>query len=158
VGTAILRRFLPRHDLFTRLVVMLQLEVIDRLVAEPSGKGHGLLALERAAYGRARFAFSVPPGAFKPRPKVMSAVVVIDLAPPTYADDELAAAFRLASHALTRPRKTMPNALAPLAGVAELERAGIDPSIRPGTLDLAAWVELGRACNEENHPRTESRT
>lgn len=144
VGTAILRRMLPRHDLFSRFVIMLQLEVIDRLIAEPSGKGHGLVALERAAYAHARFAFSVPPSAFKPRPKVMSAVVVLDLEPPKFSSDELAAAFRLASHALTRPRKTLPNALAPLAGVAELEAAAIDPKARPGTLDLAAWVALGK--------------
>lgn len=145
VGTAILRRFLPRHDLFTRLVVMLQKEVVDRLVAEPSGKGHGLIALERAAYADARFAFDVPPDAFRPRPKVMSGVVVLDLVTPRHTAAELDAAFKLASHALTKPRKKMTNALAPLAGVPELEHAGIDPSVRPGTLDLEAWVLLGQA-------------
>ena len=52
VGTAILRRFMPHYDLFTRLVVMLQREVAVRVVAEPGDGNHGLMALERAPRGR----------------------------------------------------------------------------------------------------------
>ena len=143
VGTAILRRFLPRHDLVTRIVVMLQAEVVDRLVAEPSGSGHGLLALERAAYAEATIAFDVPPSAFKPRPKVHSTVAVIDLKPPEFSENELKTAFYLASHGLNRARKTLPNALKPLVNLEQIERSGLDPRARPGTLDLADWVQLG---------------
>ena len=52
VGTAILRRLMPRHDLFTRLVVMLQREVALRVVAEPGDGNHGLMALETVRLGR----------------------------------------------------------------------------------------------------------
>ena len=142
VGTAILRRFLPRHDLVTRIVVMLQSEVVDRLVAEPSGSGHGLLALERAAYAEATVAFDVPPDAFRPRPKVHSTVAVVDLRPPKFSEKELKAAFYLASHGLNRARKTLPNALKPLVDLNQIERSGLDPGARPGTLDLADWVRL----------------
>ncbi len=142
VGTAILRRFLPRHDLVTRIVVMLQAEVVDRLVAEPSGSGHGLLALERAAYADATVAFDVSPGAFRPRPKVHSTVAVIDLKPPEFSENELEAAFYLASHGLNRARKTLPNALKPLVELDQIERSGLDPGARPGTLNLADWVRL----------------
>ena len=142
VGTAILRRLLPRHDLFTRIVVMLQLEVVNRLVARPAGKGHGLMALERAAHAEAHVAFTVPPGAFKPRPKVNSAVVVLDLRPAPHPEESLRAAFDLAGRALTRPRKVLTNALTPTVAAAQLEAAGIDPSARPGMLELADWVRL----------------
>jgi 16S rRNA (adenine1518-N6/adenine1519-N6)-dimethyltransferase len=142
VGTAILRRLLPRHDLVSRVVVMLQREVVGRLLAEPAGSGHGLLALERAAYAEARLAFEVRPGAFRPRPRVLSAVAVLDLRPPPHPPEALAAAFGLAARALTRPRKVLTNALAPAVRAADLEAAGIDPRARPGTLDLAAWVRL----------------
>ncbi len=142
VGTAILRRLLPRHDLVTRIVVMLQSEVIDRLIAEPSGSGHGLLALEREAYATAHRVFDVPPGAFRPRPKVESAVAVIDLHPPEFSPEDLAGAFRLASHGLTRARKTLTNALKPLVDASTIERSGLDPGDRPGTLSLADWVRL----------------
>ena len=142
VGTAILRRLLPRNDLFTRIVVMLQQEVVDRLVARPAGKGHGIMALERAAFAEAYIAFQVPPNAFKPRPRVMSAVVVFDLHPAPHSPESLSGAFSLACRALTMPRKVLTNALAPDVGSDQLEAADIDPKLRPGTLDLADWVRL----------------
>lgn len=142
VGTAILRRLMPRHDLFTRLVVMLQREVACRVVADPGGSGHGLLALERAAFADARLLFDVDPRSFRPRPKVVSSVVVLDLRPPSHAAAELAGAFALAARALTRPRKVLTNALAPGIDSAMLEAAGLDPSARPGTVSLAGWVRL----------------
>lgn len=142
VGTAILRRLLPRHDLIRRMVIMLQTEVIDRLLAEPAGRGHGYLALLREAYADAWLAFEVPPGAFRPRPKVHSAVAVLDLRRPKYTQEQLSAALDLASHALTRPRKTLIGALKPRAGVEDIHRAGLDPSLRPGMLNLQQWVKL----------------
>lgn len=148
VGTAILRRLMPRHDLITRIVVMLQAEVVNRLVAEPSGSGHGLLALERAAFAEATVAFDVPPGAFRPRPKVHSTVAVIDLRPPVFSEEELQGAFHLASHGLNRARKTLPNALKPLVNLDQIERCRLDPSARPGTLDLADWVRLAQGVDD----------
>lgn len=148
VGTAILRRLLPRHDLITRIVVMLQAEVVDRLVAEPAGSGHGLLALERAAFAEASVAFNVPPGAFRPRPKVHSTVAVIDLRPPVFSSEELQEAFRLASHGLNRARKTLPNALKPLLTLDQIEQCGLDPSARPGTLELTDWVRLAQGADD----------
>ena len=142
VGTAILRRLLPRHDLLTRIVVMLQSEVVDRLVADPAGKGHGLLALERAAHADVRVAFEVEPASFRPQPRVVSAVVVLEHHPPTHPPDLLAGALRLAAKGLTRPRKMLTNALAPVVTAHDLEAAGIEPTARPGTLDLDAWVRL----------------
>jgi len=142
VGTAILRRLLPRHDLISRMVIMLQKEVIDRILAEPAGRGHGFLALLREAYADAWLAFDVPPGAFRPRPKVQSAVAVLDLHSPVADGEALEAALSLASHALTRPRKTLIGALAPKMGGEAIRRAGVDPSLRPGMLGLQQWLDL----------------
>ncbi len=143
VGTPILRRLLPRHDLFRRVVVMLQREVAERVVARPGERAHGLLALERAAWTRdARIAFSVPPGAFRPRPRVVSSVIVLEPAPPAFDRERLEAAFRLARHALTRPRKTLANALKPLVDAGAIEDAGLDPGARPATVPLEGWVAL----------------
>ncbi|MFV2072304.1 MAG: 16S rRNA (adenine(1518)-N(6)/adenine(1519)-N(6))-dimethyltransferase RsmA [Thermoanaerobaculales bacterium] len=142
VGTAILRRLMPRNDLFSRLVVMLQREVAHRVVADPGGSGHGLLALERAAFADARLLFDVQPRSFRPRPKVISSVVALDLRPPSYTATELAGAFTLAARALTRPRKVLTNALSPGIDAAILEAADLDPSVRPGTVPLGGWVRL----------------
>ncbi len=142
VGTAIVRRLLPRHDLVTGMVLMLQREVAERFVAGPAGRGHGILALERAAWAEARIAFDVPPRAFRPVPKVTSSVLVLELRPAAYDAQVLTRALALAGHALLHPRKTLANALRPLGDAAVIEEAGVDPQARPGTLSLEAWVGL----------------
>ena len=142
VGTAIVRRLLPRHDLVTRMVVMLQQEVAARLVALPGQREHGLLALERAAYGEARLVRTVPPTAFRPRPKVQSAVVLLDLHPPRHPPVLLRQALALSASALTHQRKMLHNALGGRVSVAALEASGLDPDTRPGTVDLDGWVRL----------------
>jgi 16S rRNA (adenine1518-N6/adenine1519-N6)-dimethyltransferase len=142
VGTAILRRLMRRNDLFTRLVVMLQREVAHRVVAEPGGKGHGLLALERAAWADARLLFDVGPRAFRPRPKVVSSVVVLDLKPCAHDLEVLERALMLASKALTLPRKMLSNALPGEIEISMVEAAGLKPTQRPGTVPLDGWLRL----------------
>jgi len=142
VGTAILRRLLRRKDLFTRMVVMLQREVAHRVVAKPGGKGHGLLALERAAWADARLLFDVGPRAFRPRPKVVSSVVVLDLKPCVHDPKILDQALKLASQALTLPRKMLSNALPKEIKNSMVEAAGLEPTQRPGTVPLDGWVRL----------------
>lgn len=148
VGTAILRRLMPRHDLFSRLVVMLQLEVARRVVARPGDGDHGLMALERAASADARIAFTVHRRAFRPVPKVTSAVLVITPRPPPADPKDIAAALEIASAALTRPRKMLPNALGSLADGHQVEQAGIDSRARPGQLTLDDWLRLARVLSE----------
>ena len=142
VGTAILRRLLRRDDLFTRLVVMLQREVAHRVVAKPGGKGHGLLALECAAWADARLLFDVGPRAFRPRPKVVSSVVVLDLKPCDHDPEILDRALNLASKALTLPRKMLSNALPKEIEISMIEAAGLEPTQRPGTVPLDGWMRL----------------
>jgi 16S rRNA (adenine1518-N6/adenine1519-N6)-dimethyltransferase len=145
VGSAILRRLMPRHDLFTRLVVMLQREVAERVVARPGKGNHGLMALEREAWAEARFAFAVHPRAFRPVPKVTSAVVVVDLRPPVASPSAIARALDLAGGALTRPRKMLPNALGSKVTAETIEAAGLDPRSRPGEIPLDGWLRLSEA-------------
>jgi 16S rRNA (adenine1518-N6/adenine1519-N6)-dimethyltransferase len=142
VGTAILRRLLPLSGLLTRLVVMLQEEVAARVVAPPGRRDHGLLALERAAFAEARVAFTVGPGAFRPRPRVSSAVLVLELRPPAHDPCHLARALELAGCALTHPRKMLHNAIGDAAPRPALEAAGLDPETRPATVSLEGWARL----------------
>lgn len=142
VGTVIVRRLMVRVDLFSRLVVMLQQEVVDRLLARPAAKGHGIMALEREAFAEAELAFRVAPGAFRPRPRVTSAVVVVTPRRPTRSVEDIRAALNLASDLLTRPRKTLLNAGRGRLEAGDYERAGIDPGRRPGTLGLEEWLAL----------------
>ena len=148
VGTPIVRRLLPRHDLFTRLVVMVQLEVARRLVAPAGSSDRGLVTLEAEAYARGELLFSVPPGRFSPPPKVMSGVVRLDLRPAPAPADVLGRALALAAGAFTHRRKKLANALAGEAGdaaSAACAAAGVDPGARPEEIDLGAWLGLARA-------------
>jgi len=145
VGTAILRRLMPRHDCFTRLVVMLQREVAERVVAEPGERAHGLMALERSAWAEARVAFTVHPKAFRPVPKVTSAVLVLELRPPPASPERLRRALGIAAGALTRPRKMVANALRTTGAPEALEAAGLDPRARPGQFGLKDWLCLEAA-------------
>lgn len=142
VGTAILRRLMPRHDLFTRLVVMLQREVAVRVVADPGQGNHGLMALERAAWAESWTAFDVHPRAFRPVPRVTSAVVVLDLRPPVADPADIKRALKIAAQALTLPRKKLTNALAGAMTGEAIEATGLDPDARPGTIHLEGWLRL----------------
>lgn len=145
VGTAILRRLMPRHDLFSRLVVMLQREVAERVVAAPGDRSHGLMALERAAWADAELVFHISPNAFRPRPKVTSSVLLLTPRPPDGDPQRIEGALRLAAAALTKPRKTLANAVRPGLDADGVAAAGIDPQRRPGTLGLDEWCRLADA-------------
>lgn len=148
VGTPILRRLLPRHDLFTVLVVMVQLEVARRLVAPPGGAGRGLLTIEAEAHARAELLFTVPPRCFSP-PRVTSAVVCLTLHPLPAPAGTVERALEIASAAFTHRRKKLANALASVGTPEEiasgLTAAGVDANLRPQDLGFGLWLALAKA-------------
>ncbi len=151
VGTAIVRRLLPRADLFPAVVVMLQREVVDRLLAGAGDPARGLLSVEAELYAERTLLFTVGPGAFAPPPKVDSAVIRLDLHPPTAPPEVVETALRLAGAAFMRRRKTLANGLASVLATPArtAAAAGVDPSRRPQTVTAADWIALARAAMEE---------
>lgn len=149
VGTPILRRLLVRHDLFTVLVVMVQVEVARRLVAEEGGAGRGLLTLEAETNARAELLFTVPPRCFSPPPRVTSAVVRLTLHPPPVPPGTVERALELASVAFTHRRKKLANALASVGSpdkvAATLAAVGAREDMRPQDLSLGLWFALAEA-------------
>jgi 16S rRNA (adenine1518-N6/adenine1519-N6)-dimethyltransferase len=123
--------------------VMLQKEVVARMVAAPATPDYGRLSVMlQATFAMTRL-FIVPPGAFRPVPKVDSAVVrlvPLAAAKPALADAALFA--RVVAAAFAQRRKTLRNALAALADAATLETAGIDPRARGETLGVGDFVRL----------------
>ena len=132
-----------------RLVVMLQAEVAERIAAKPGAMS--ALALTIQAQARVRLLRRVPKEAFYPRPKVDSAVVVLEpLAERSVQRDEIEAFTTLVQASFKQPRKTVANSFADGLGVTKaeainrLERAGIDPTRRPEALQLEDWITLFR--------------
>lgn len=128
--------------------LMLQREVADRLVARPGTKEYGVLTIFTAAAADVTRLLTLPPGAFRPAPKVHSAVVRLTFVEPR-VPAALASTFeRMVRTVFTQRRKTLGNALRPFAdalgrnSASALSAAGIDPGARPETQDLAALIRL----------------
>jgi 16S rRNA (adenine1518-N6/adenine1519-N6)-dimethyltransferase len=112
---------------------MLQLEVVERMVAPPSTPAYGRLSVALQARFRMKKLFNVGKGAFRPPPKVESAIVRLEPLPEILNIDE-----DLLRRAFSARRKTLRNAL-PGANFAA---AGIDPTLRPENLSPADYARL----------------
>lgn len=139
-----------------RLVVMVQREVAERIVAEPGGKTYGALSVGIRTVADARLAFRVGRGAFRPRPDVESAVVVIDPDPSAVESVSRVPLRRLTRAAFGRRRKQIQKILrsAPELGFsgdvdAFLATLAIDPKDRPEDLSPETFVRLARALTEK---------
>jgi 16S rRNA (adenine1518-N6/adenine1519-N6)-dimethyltransferase len=148
ISTPLLSRLLSQPERFRRLVLMLQREVAERICAAPGGKDYGALSVAVQLTARARVAFRVPPSAFRPPPKVDSAVIVIEPFACQPLDADTRAAVRGVTRALfNHRRKQLGNLMRQLSerGAAILEELGIDAKRRPETLAPADFVALARA-------------
>ena len=135
---------LAAHDAqLLDLHVMLQREVVARMTADPGTADYGRLTVMLQAKFRIVRLFVVPPGAFRPAPKVDSAIarlVPLHDAKPAIRDEALFA--RVVAAAFSQRRKTMRNALSALADAPALAAAGIDPAARGETLAVGDFVRL----------------
>jgi 16S rRNA (adenine1518-N6/adenine1519-N6)-dimethyltransferase len=141
VGTGLLMDILRRAPAIDHMVVMVQREVADRLVARAGDPGYGLPSLVVGIHSAARLLFTVPPQVFYPAPRVESAVVGIDRIPvPAHAER----AVGLARSAFAKRRKMLRTSLATAVDdpTALLERAGIDPTRRAENLTPGDFLRL----------------
>lgn len=131
--------------------LMLQKEVADRLVAVPGTGEYGALAIQVALVADVDRLLSLPPGAFRPPPKVRSAVVRLRFRPPLVEVGDPGTFERLVRGLFLQRRKTLLNALKPVAdslgktAKTVIEQSGLDPTRRPETLTLAELSRLARA-------------
>jgi 16S rRNA (adenine1518-N6/adenine1519-N6)-dimethyltransferase len=155
ISTPILFRLLDLRARISLMVVMLQREVVDRLLAKPGTRSYGALSVAVAYRAEVRKGFPVAPGSFSPRPAVESAVVVIAprSSPPIAVRSE-ETLFRVIRAAFAHRRKVLANALrdegfdANRVGGA-LEAAEIEPKRRGETLTLEEFGRLADALGRE---------
>jgi 16S rRNA (adenine1518-N6/adenine1519-N6)-dimethyltransferase len=123
--------------------VMLQREVVARMTALPDTPDYGRLSVMLQARFRVSRLFTVPAGAFRPAPKVESAVArLVPLGDdrPRMVDEALFG--RVVTAAFGQRRKTLRNALASIAAETTVRDASIDPGARGETLSVADFVRL----------------
>ena len=147
ITSAVLRHILEARVKPSRVVVLVQREVADCIVAQPPDMS--LLAVSVQLYGQPRVVARVPAGAFYPPPKVDSAVVRIDVYPrPAVGVTDTEGFFRVVRAGFGQKRKQLRNALSqglsrpPAEIEALLWAAAIAPTRRAETLTLAEWARL----------------
>lgn len=149
ITSAILRHLLEGPHKPRRLVLTVQLEVAERLLAAPGDLS--LLAISVLFYGQPRIVTKLSPAAFWPRPDVASAVVRIDVhdQPPVDVPSE-DLFFKVVKAGFGQKRKQLRNSIGAGLGISHpqagaiLETAGIDPMRRAETLTLEEWASLTR--------------
>jgi len=125
---------------------MLQKEVVDRMAAGPGSKVYGRLGVMLQAYCHVTPLFDVPPGAFRPPPKVDSAVVrLVPRAPATIGIEEPTVFSDVVRDAFGQRRKTLRNALSKQCDAAAIEAAGVRPDARAEQIDVADFVRLANS-------------
>jgi 16S rRNA (adenine1518-N6/adenine1519-N6)-dimethyltransferase len=152
ISSPILFKLLAASDdgrAFSDATLMLQKEVVDRLTAAPGSGDYGTLAIQVARVAEIDRLLTLPPGAFRPPPRVTSAVVRLRFRPPTVDVGDAETFEKVVRGMFLQRRKTLGNALRPvtdargLAAGEVLERAGVDSRRRPETLALD---EIARIC------------
>jgi 16S rRNA (adenine1518-N6/adenine1519-N6)-dimethyltransferase len=141
ISTPLLFHVAAAHAHIDDLHVMLQKEVIDRIVARPGTGDYGRLTVMLAPWIEAAHLFDVGPGAFTPAPRVWSAVARLTIRrEPAFVVPEAFA--RTVSAAFSQRRKTLRNALRAVVDVEHIVAAGIDPGARPETLSPAEFAKI----------------
>ncbi|UDY37709.1 16S rRNA (adenine(1518)-N(6)/adenine(1519)-N(6))-dimethyltransferase RsmA [Dermatobacter hominis] len=148
VAVPVVMRVLSGAPQVRRLVVMVQLEVAERLCAEPGDRTIGIPSVKLAWWASARILTTVPPEVFVPRPRVQSAVVGIERHDPPSTAVGPAEVFPLVEEAYRQRRKMLRSTIGRHVDAAGFATAGIDPQLRPERLWLDDWVRLATALAE----------
>jgi 16S rRNA (adenine1518-N6/adenine1519-N6)-dimethyltransferase len=146
VATSVVLRALEEAPMIERFLVMVQREVGERLAAGVGDAAYGAVSVKVNYYAQAKVVGTVSANVFVPKPKVESALVELVRRPaPAVEVGDPKRMFALVRAGFATRRKTLRRALAGVATVADLERAGIDPGARAETLALADWARLAGA-------------
>lgn len=144
ISTPLLFHLLSHRPAVEDLHVMLQKEVVDRMVAAPGTGEYGRLTVMLAPWTQIDRLFEIGPGAFQPPPRVRSAVARVRMrALPAFAVDERFS--RVVAAAFSQRRKTLRNSLRDLVPEPAIRAAGIDPAARPETLTPAQFALLANS-------------
>jgi 16S rRNA (adenine1518-N6/adenine1519-N6)-dimethyltransferase len=146
ISTPLLFHLASYDRLVRDIHVMLQREVVARMTAAPDTADYGRLSVMLQARFRVSRLFTVAAGAFRPAPKVESAVtrlLPLGANRPAIADEALFA--RIVAAAFGQRRKTLRNALATLCDESALRASGIDPGARGETLSVTDFVRLANS-------------
>ncbi|TCP16843.1 dimethyladenosine transferase [Nicoletella semolina] len=143
ISTPLMFHLFKFHDIIQDMHFMLQKEVVKRLCAAPNSKAYGRLTIMAQYYCQVMPVLEVPPSAFKPAPKVDSAVV--RLMPHQVLPHPVKDIYwlnRVTTQAFNQRRKTLRNALSALFSPEQLTKLGVDLNARAENLSLSDYAHL----------------
>jgi len=144
ISSPILFHALAFAEVIQDMHFMLQKEVVDRMAAVPGSKVYGRLSVMLQAFCTVTPLFKVPPGAFRPPPKVDSAVVRLVPKPAAQIGiDDRPAFADVVRDAFGQRRKTLRNALSKLCGPEDFAAVGVRPEARAEQLAVEEFIALG---------------
>ncbi len=146
ISSPILFHALEHAAAISDMTFMLQKEVVDRMAAGPGSKVYGRLSVMLQAYCRVDSLFIVPPGAFRPPPKVDSAVArLVPHDPATIGINDPARFAEVVRAAFGQRRKTLRNALNGVCTAGQFAAAGVRPEARAEQIEVAQFIALANA-------------
>jgi len=146
ISTPLLFHLLDQAECIQDMHFMLQKEVVDRMTARPGNREYGRLSVMIQYHCQATSLFHIGPGAFRPAPKVDSAFVrLAPWAQRPVSVENYDTFSTLVRQAFSQRRKTLRNTLKALLDEAAIRRAGVDPSARAETLDVASYAALSNS-------------
>ncbi|MDQ2650329.1 MAG: 16S rRNA (adenine(1518)-N(6)/adenine(1519)-N(6))-dimethyltransferase RsmA [Actinomycetota bacterium] len=146
IATPLVLDLLAGVPQIARMLVMVQLEVGERLAAGPGHRAHGIPSVKLQWWATAKVVGKVAPSVFVPAPRVESGLVeIVRHASPVGDEPERASVFTLVETAFNQRRKMLRRSLAGVADAEAFERAGVRPDARAEELTLAEWRHLDAA-------------
>ncbi len=128
-----------------RMLVMVQLEVAERLAAGPGARAHGIPSVKATWWADVRVVGKVPATVFVPAPRVESALVEVRRRPPAGLEDERRRVFALVDAGYRQRRKMLRRSLAAHVPPDAFAAAGVRPEARAEELSLEDWRRLAAA-------------
>lgn len=151
ISTPVIFHLLEQENLIDDMVFMLQLEVVQRLAAACGEDQYGRLSVMTQYHCQVDHLFDVPPGAFRPAPKVTSAIVRLQpRREKTLIANDVRMLERVVRDAFSQRRKTLRNCLKPLMAEFGLSDLPVDLGLRAENLALADFVRLSNVFSDIN--------
>ena len=149
LSSPILFHALDHAAAISDMTFMLQKEVVERMASGPGSKVYGRLSVMLQAYCAVTPLFIVPPEAFRPAPKVDSAVVrLVPLPPAAIAVRDRQVFEHVVRDAFGQRRKTLRNALSKLCDATAIEAAGIRPDARAEQIEVEDFIRLANSLDD----------
>jgi len=143
ISTPILFHLADYADKVKDMTFMLQKEVVMRMVGDPGTEEYGRLSVMLQYRFNMRRVFDVPPGAFRPAPKVMSSIVRMVPRPAAECTaNDYALLGKVVTAAFGQRRKTLRNTLRDYLAEADFAALGIDPGLRGERLSVGDFVRI----------------